>query len=111
MVTDSQETGDRRAGRPCAPRPGELLLQRPESKRSRLWGHLSFYNGSAVPRGIRTATDDTYISEHGCVPVKLYLKAGGEPDELWSANPWFAFSSRTRVASVINLIHNLSILK
>ena len=55
-----------------------------------LWSFELSYNCSAVPCGIRTTTDDMYLSEHGCVPVKLYLKAGGEQDlakEQWSANP------------------------
>lgn len=77
---------------PCARRAGRraFTVKAREQTFQALWSVDLSYNCSAVLRGFRTATDDTCISECGYVPVKLYLKAGGEPDlanERWSANP------------------------
>ena len=89
IITDSPETGDTWAGAPVCT-VGRWAFTVKAREYQALWSFELSYNCSAVPCGIRTTTDDMYLSEHGCVPVKLYLKAGGEQDlakEQWSANP------------------------
>lgn len=63
---------------PCARRAVRraFTVKAREQTFQALWSADLSYNCSAVPRGVRAATDDTCISERGCAPAKLYLKAG-----------------------------------